>query len=72
MPPDECNCDGDANDGYSYSYISPQQDYVTKVLSYHPRYLRTFLAMRQSLLEGDGPLPYDQRYFIAIMVSHPC
>jgi sestrin len=46
-----------------------QLDHVTQVMGFHPRYLHAFQAMRQFLLQGDGPLPIDQRHYIAIMVS---
>jgi sestrin len=43
-------------------------DHVTQVMGYHPTYLDTFLRTQNFILRGDGPLPYDYRHFIAIMV----
>ncbi len=47
-----------------------QLDHVTQVMGFHPRYLHAFQSMRQFLLQGDGPLPFDQRHYIAIMVNN--
>lgn len=44
-------------------------DHVTQVMGYHPLYLDIFLKTQNFILRGDGPLPYDYRHFIAIMVS---
>jgi sestrin len=43
-------------------------DHVTQVMGYHPTYLDIFLRTQNFILRGDGPLPYDYRHFIAIMV----
>ena len=43
-------------------------DHVTQVMGYHPTYLDVFLRTQNFILRGDGPLPYDYRHFIAIMV----
>lgn len=45
-------------------------DHVTQVMGYHPKYLDSFLKTQNFILRGDGPLPYDYRHFIAIMVSN--
>ena len=42
---------------------------MIQVMGYHPHYLESFLKTQQYLLRGDGPLPYDYRHYIAIMVS---
>ena len=42
---------------------------MVQVMSYHPEYLECFLKTQQYMLRSDGPLPYDYRHYIAIMVS---
>lgn len=44
-------------------------DHVSRVMSSHPSYLEHFLRTQHFILRGDGPLPYDYRHLIAIMVS---
>lgn len=44
-------------------------DHVSRVMSSHPTYLDHFLRTQHFILRGDGPLPYDYRHLIAIMVS---
>lgn len=44
-------------------------DHVSQVMGYHPSYLDHFLKTQSFILRGDGPLPYDYRHYIAIMVS---
>lgn len=44
-------------------------DHVSRVMSSHPKYLEHFLRTQHFILRGDGPLPYDYRHLIAIMVS---
>uniref|UniRef100_A0A1B0C756 Uncharacterized protein n=1 Tax=Glossina palpalis gambiensis TaxID=67801 RepID=A0A1B0C756_9MUSC len=44
-------------------------DQVTKVIGYHPRFLDHFLRTQNFIMKGDGPLPYDYRYYLAIIVS---
>lgn len=46
-------------------------DHVSRVMSSHPLYLDHFLRTQNFILRGDGPLPYDYRHLIAIMVSKP-
>lgn len=41
---------------------------VTQQMGYHPQYLDSFLKMQHYLLHMDGPLPFDCRHYIAIMV----
>ena len=43
-------------------------DHVSRVMSSHPSYLEHFLRTQNFILRGDGPLPYDYRHLIAIMV----
>lgn len=42
---------------------------VTQQMGYHPQYLDSFLKTQHYLLHMDGPLPFDCRHYIAIMVS---
>lgn len=44
-------------------------DHVSQVIGYHPSYLEHFLKIQTFILQGDGPLPYDYRHYLAIMVS---
>lgn len=44
-------------------------DHVSRVMASHPSYLEHFLRTQHFILRGDGPLPYDYRHLIAIMVS---
>lgn len=44
-------------------------DHVSRVMASHPSYLDHFLRTQHFILRGDGPLPYDYRHLIAIMVS---
>lgn len=44
-------------------------DHVSQVMGYHPSYLEQFLKTQNYILRGDGPLPFDYRHFIAIMVT---
>ncbi|GFX76865.1 sestrin [Trichonephila clavipes] len=43
--------------------------HVIKQIGYHPDYLKEFLGTQNYLLSGDGPLRYDYRHYIAIMVK---
>lgn len=47
---------------------------VTQQIAYHPEYLKEFLKTEQFLMQGDGPLRYDYRHYIAIMAAatHHC
>ena len=42
---------------------------VSQVMGYHPDYLRNFLTTQNFLLREDGPLSYEYRHYIAVMVS---
>lgn len=44
-------------------------DHVTQVIGYHPSYLENFLKIQTFIMQGDGPLPYDYRHYLAIIVS---
>lgn len=43
-------------------------DHVTQVMGFHPLYLDHVLKTQSFILRGDGPLPFDYRHYIAIMV----
>lgn len=45
-------------------------DHVTQVIGYHPTYLEKFLSMHTFIMQRDGPLRYDYRHYLAIMVSN--
>ncbi|XP_055619869.1 sestrin homolog isoform X2 [Toxorhynchites rutilus septentrionalis] len=49
-------------------------DHVTKVIAYHPRYLQHYLNTQNFVMHCDGPLPFEYRYYIAIMAAarHKC
>lgn len=49
-------------------------DHVSQVIGYHPRYLEHFLRTQSFIMRGDGPLPYDYRYYLAIIAAarHQC
>lgn len=44
-------------------------DHVSQVIGYHPSYLEHFLKIQTFIMQGDGPLPYDYRHYLAIIVS---
>jgi len=44
-------------------------DHVVAVLRYHPQFLDKFLATHSNLLYGNGPVPYINRHYIAIMAA---
>lgn len=45
-------------------------DHVTQVIGYHPKYLGHFLGTQTFIMMADdGPLPYEYRNYLAIMVS---
>jgi len=41
-------------------------------MNYHPKYLHCFQQTHYYLMHDDGPLPFDYRHYIAIMVSSHC
>ncbi|XP_055312398.1 sestrin homolog isoform X2 [Sitodiplosis mosellana] len=49
-------------------------DHVTQVIGYHPSYLEHFLKIQTFIMQGDGPLPYDYRHYLAIIAAarHQC
>ena len=44
-------------------------DKWVNVMSAHPDYLVQYLRCHNYILRGDGPLPFSQRHYIALMVS---
>ena len=44
-------------------------EHMSQLMGYHPDYLHCFQKAQNYILRGDGPLPYDYRHYIAIMVS---
>ncbi len=44
-------------------------DPVWRTMAMHPRYLESFLEVHEYLVSGDGPLRYQDRLYIAMMVS---
>lgn len=52
-----------------YNMDDLELDQVTQVIGYHPRFLDHFLRTQNFIMNGDGPLPYDYRYYLAIIVS---
>uniref|UniRef100_A0A1I8Q453 Sestrin homolog n=1 Tax=Stomoxys calcitrans TaxID=35570 RepID=A0A1I8Q453_STOCA len=57
-----------------YNLDDLELDQVTQVIGYHPRYLDHFLRTQNFIMNGDGPLPYDYRYYLAIIAAarHHC
>jgi sestrin 1/3 len=45
-------------------------DHVTQVIGYHPRYLEHYLKTQKFVMDSDGPLPFDYRHYLAIIVSN--
>ena len=41
---------------------------VTSLIAFHPQYLECFLKTEYFMFKGEGPLPFDWRCYIAIMV----
>ena len=41
---------------------------VTSLIAFHPQYLECFLKAEYFMFKGEGPLPFDWRCYIAIMV----
>lgn len=37
-------------------------------MSLHPQYLKIFTRCYETIMKGDGPLPFHYRHYIAIMV----
>eukprot|EP00057_Strongylocentrotus_purpuratus_P024797 XP_011679271.1 PREDICTED: sestrin homolog [Strongylocentrotus purpuratus] len=48
---------------------SQRLDHLTAVMGLHPQYLAAFCRTQDFMLRGNGPLPYDYRNYIAILVS---
>lgn len=51
-----------------------QSSHLDLLMAYHPAYQGPFLKTQNFILKSDGPLPYDQRHYIAIMAAarHNC
>ncbi|XP_070069237.1 sestrin homolog isoform X2 [Drosophila takahashii] len=49
-------------------------DQVTQVIGYHPQFHDHFLRTQNFIMKGDGPLPNDYRYYLAIIAAarHQC
>ncbi|XP_037945260.1 sestrin homolog [Teleopsis dalmanni] len=49
-------------------------DQVTQVIGYHPKFLDHFLRTQDFIMNRDGPLPYEYRYYLAIIAAarHQC
>ncbi|XP_029474960.1 sestrin-2 isoform X2 [Rhinatrema bivittatum] len=49
-------------------------DNITMVMGLHPEYLSTFWKTQYHLLQMDGPLPFPERHYVAIMAAarHQC
>jgi hypothetical protein len=53
-------------------YINPRTQILDKwinVMAAHPNYLDPYLRTHNFIMRGDGPLPYNVRHYIALMVS---
>ncbi|XP_054736752.1 sestrin homolog [Anastrepha obliqua] len=59
---------------HGYNMEDLELDQVTQVINYHPRFLDHFLRTQNFIMDGDGPLPYDYRYYLAIIAAarHQC
>ena len=53
----------------SSSCDSVWQDPVLRHMCAHPEYLAVFTRTQHFIMRGDGPLPFDMRHYIGIMVS---
>ncbi|XP_067631471.1 sestrin homolog isoform X2 [Eurosta solidaginis] len=58
----------------NYNMDELELDQVTQVINYHPRFLDHFMRTQNFIMDGDGPLPYDYRYYLAIIAAarHQC
>lgn len=43
---------------------------ITLLIACHPQYLDCFVRTEFFMMRGEGPLPFDWRNYIAIMVSN--
>jgi len=48
--------------------LSGRVSNVTCLIAFHPQYLESFLRTEYFMFKGEGPLPFDWRCYIAIMV----
>lgn len=53
---------------FQKEHMDIKLDHVTQVIGYHPKYLEHFLRTQNFILYADGPLLYDYRNYLAIMV----
>lgn len=44
-------------------------DHVSQVIGHHQSYLEDFINTQNFIMNRDGPLPYDYRHYLAIMVG---
>ncbi|XP_014098945.1 sestrin homolog isoform X1 [Bactrocera oleae] len=67
-------CIGSECSNQDYNMEDLELDQVTQVINYHPRFLDHFLRTQNFIMDGDGPLPYDYRYYLAIIAAarHQC
>ena len=49
--------------------LSGRVSNMTSLISFHPQYLECFLKTEYFMFKGEGPLPFDWRCYIAIMVG---
>ncbi|CAG0916073.1 unnamed protein product [Notodromas monacha] len=59
----ECN-------GHRQKRDIPSLDHIALAMSSHTSYLQVFLRMHNHVLKGDGPLSYEIRHFVAMMLSN--
>jgi len=47
---------------------------VKRLMSFHPLYLDSFMNTESYVMDGEGPLPFDWRYYIGILAAarHQC
>ncbi len=42
---------------------------IKRLMSFHLPYLDSYMRTESYLMQGEGPLPFDWRYYIAILVG---
>ena len=57
-----------------YPYQERALNHVNQLMAYHPLYQEPFVQTQEFVMQGDGPLPYDQRHYIALLAAarHQC
>ena len=64
------NCPFQTHDLFVDAFLQNNRlEHMTQVMGYHPKYLDVFLRTQHYMLRGNGPLPYNYRHYIALMVS---